>query len=268
MSKIEEILGFNTSKSNDNESITRRFYVTADTPDEAKSVFENFAHGLTIPNELELGNVDLDEDKNGNGVYFGTITFTSPNPRIKNKINDNLFEVYGEKISEGRKTTSRERHFRIKATDAVQAGTILENYIRNDAPTSGRLHISDISVDEEQNGDGYFTGSVIYNNPDHKGLSDQFSGWVPAYGNRWSEQYDRGTRTATTSEDIFELRGYANSYEALQALKATHQDIHVKEISIEEDSGGADKLYIGRIRRAGEIEESESDTLRSVSFEV
>jgi hypothetical protein len=263
---IEEILGFNSSKNNDSESVTRRFYVSADTPEEAKSAFENFANGLSTPDGLELGNVDIDEEKNANGLYFATITFTLPNPKIKNKINDDLFEIYGEKIAEGRKSTSRERRFRIKATTAFQAGTILENYIRNDSPTSGRLHISDINVDEEQNGNGYFTGTVIYNNPDHKGFSDQFSGYVPAYGNRWLEQYDKGTHTASTAEDVFELRGYASAYEALQALKASHQNIYVKEISVEEDSNGADRIYVGRIRRTEEKEES--DTLRSVSFEV
>ncbi|GHT16608.1 hypothetical protein FACS1894189_0690 [Planctomycetales bacterium] len=264
--KIEEILGFNTAKGKDSESVTRRFYITADTPETAKNAFEDFAAGLSVPNGLELGSVDLDEEKNGNGVYFGTITFSSPNPKIKNKISNGLFEVYGEKITEGRKTASRERRFRIKESNATQAESTLENYIRGSSPTSGRLHISDITVDEEQDGDGYFTGTVLYNNPDHKGQSDQFTGTVPAYGARWSEQYENGTHTASAAEDVFELRGYSNAYSALQALKASYQNAYVKEISVEEDSGGADKVYIGRIRRTEEAEENEN--LRSVSFEV
>ncbi|MDR3111380.1 MAG: hypothetical protein LBU65_17050 [Planctomycetaceae bacterium] len=105
--KIEEILGFNTAKGKDSESVTRRFYVTADTPETAKIVFENFAAGLFVPNGLELSNVDLDEEKNGNGVYFGTITFSSPNQKIKSKISNDLFEVYGEKMSEGQRTVHR-----------------------------------------------------------------------------------------------------------------------------------------------------------------
>jgi hypothetical protein len=165
--KIEEILGFNATKGKDSETITRRFYVTADTPEIAKNAFQEFANGLTVPDDLELGNVDLDEEKNANGLYFGTITFTSTNPKIKRKIDNELFEVYGEKMSEGRKTASHERYFRIKAVNAKTAKDKLESYIRNTSPTSGRLHISDISVDEEQDGDGFFSGSVTYNNPDH-----------------------------------------------------------------------------------------------------
>jgi hypothetical protein len=126
--KIEEILGFNATKSKDSETITRRFYVTADTPETAK-------------------------------------------------------------------TESHERYLRIKAVNAKTAKDKLESYIRNTSPTSGRLPISDISVDEEQDGDGFFSGSVTYNNPDHKGNSDRITGHVPAYGARWSEQYEKGIGT-------------------------------------------------------------------------
>jgi hypothetical protein len=47
--------------------------LTADTPETAKNVFESFAEELFVPNGLELDSVDLDEEKNGNGVYFATI---------------------------------------------------------------------------------------------------------------------------------------------------------------------------------------------------
>jgi hypothetical protein len=266
--KIEEVLGFNATKGKDSESITRRFYVTAETPEIAKTAFQEFADGLTVPDDLELGNVDLDEEKNANGLYFGTITFTSTNPKIKTKIAQDFFEVYGEKMSEGRMTASHERYFRIKADNAAIAKDKLETYIRNTSLTSGRLHISDISVDEERGGDGFFSGSVTYNNPDHKGHSDRMTGHVPAYGTRWSEQYENGVHTASSAEDVFELRGYSDTYSALQALKASYQNEYVTEISVEEDSGGADKTYIGRIRRAEERPENDNDNKRSISFEV
>jgi hypothetical protein len=60
--------------------------VTADTPEIAKAAFQHFADGVTVPANLELDHVDLDEEKNANGLYFGTITFTSTNPKIKTKI--------------------------------------------------------------------------------------------------------------------------------------------------------------------------------------
>jgi hypothetical protein len=266
--KIEEILGFNTTKSKDSETITRRFYITAETPEIAKTAFQNFADGLTVPDDLELGNVDLDEEKNANGLYFGTITFTSTNPKIKTKIDNDLFEVYGEKMSEGRKTASHERYFRIKADNAKTAKDKLETYIRSTSLTSGRLHLSEISVDEEQDGDGFFSSSVTYNNPDHKGASDRITGHVPAYGTRWSEQYEKGIQTASAAENVFELRGYADAYSALQALKSAYQNEYVTEISVEEDSNGADKTYVGRIRRAEERQEEDNEHQRSISFEV
>jgi hypothetical protein len=266
--KIEEILGFNTSKGKDSESVTRRFYVTAETPETAQSAFQDFAVALTVPANLELGNVDLEEEKNANGLYFGTITFNTTNPKTKTKINDELFEVYGEKYSVGRKTASHERRFRIKANDAPNAKNKLENYIRGSALTSGRLHISDITVDEEQDGDGFFSGSVVYNNPDHKGAADKFAGTIPAYGGRWAEQYEKGIHMASASEDVFELRGYSDAYSALQALKGSYKNEYVKEISVEEDSGGADKIYLGRIRRSEEIPENSNEYKNSISFEV
>jgi hypothetical protein len=214
--KIEEILGFNTTKGKDSETVTRRFYVTAETPETAKEAFQELADSLTVPDDLELGHVDLDEEKNVNDLYFGTITFTSPNPKIKTKIDNDLFEVYGEKMSEGRKTASHERFFRIKAANANTAKDKLETSIRNTSLTSGRLHISDISVDEDQDGDGFFSGSVTYNNPDHKGNSDRITGHIPAYGTRWSEQYENGIHTASAAENVFELRGYSDAYSALQ----------------------------------------------------
>ncbi|MDR0390453.1 MAG: hypothetical protein LBH59_00985 [Planctomycetaceae bacterium] len=266
--KIEEILGFNSTWNNDSDSFTRRFYITADSPETANSKFYEYASNLTIPDGFELGNVELEEEKNANGLYFGTITFTSLNPKIKNQLEDGLFELYGETLSTSRKTATHERHFRIKAVDAESAKNKLENHIRNNNSTSGRLHINEITVDESQNGDGFFNGTVTYHNPDHKGEIDKFDGHVPAYGSRWSEQYTNGIHTSSVAEDVFELRGYPDSFTALQALKAAYQNPYVKEINVEEDSGGADKIYVGRIRRTEEVPEVDMENRRSISFEV
>jgi hypothetical protein len=53
-----------------------------------------------------------------------------------------------------------------------------------------RLHINEITVDkedEERDGDRFFTGTVLYNNPDHKGKSDKIDGdrYGLAYGSRF-----------------------------------------------------------------------------------
>jgi hypothetical protein len=40
--KIEEILGFNATKAINSETMTRRFYVTAETPEIAKIAFQDF----------------------------------------------------------------------------------------------------------------------------------------------------------------------------------------------------------------------------------
>jgi hypothetical protein len=174
-------------------------------------------------------------------------------------------------MSEGRKGATHERCFRVKMPTAKAAKDKLEGYIRSNALTSGRLHISDISVDEEQDEDGYFTGHVVYGNPDHKGPSDkmQGTGHVPAYGARWSESYNNGIHVASAAEDVFELRGYSSAFDALKSLKAAYYNKYVKEISVEEDSDGADKTYTGRIRRNEEVEEPDDDNDKhSISFEV
>jgi hypothetical protein len=266
--KIEEVLGFNTTKGKNAESITRRFFVYADSPETAKKDFQEYAENITTPDNLELGDIDLDEEKNANGVYFGSITFSLQNPKIKTQINDDLVELYGEKISEGRKTAIHERHFRIKADDAAKAKEKLESYIREHAITSGRLHINEININEEQDAEGFFAGDIVYSNPDHKGQSDKITGHVPAYGSRWSEQYNNGIHTASVAEDVFELRDYPDTFTALQSLKAAYQNPYVKEISVEEDSDGADKTYIGRIRRTEELVEEDIENKRTISFEV
>ncbi|MCL2120240.1 MAG: hypothetical protein FWH27_17630, partial [Planctomycetaceae bacterium] len=48
--------------------------------------------------------------------YYGTITFQSPDAgsKTKTKIADDLLELYGERMSEGRKSGSHERLFRIR----------------------------------------------------------------------------------------------------------------------------------------------------------
>ena len=270
--QIEEVLGFSSSKSKNSETVTRRFYVKADDPNAAKSALETHADSLPIPNDLELGDVAIDEEKSVGNLYYGTISFKSPdsNAKIKHKIDDELSEVYGERMSEGRKGATHERVFRIRMPTAQAAKDKLEGSVRGSALTSGRLHISDISVDEEQDDEGYFTGRVVYGNPDHKGPSDRMLGHVPAYGARWSETYNNGLHVASAAEDVFELRGYPSAFDALKALKASYYNSYVKEISVEEDSGGADKTYIGRIRRNEEVDEQDNDddNKRSISFEV
>ena len=267
--QIEEVLGFSSSKSKNSETVTRRFYIKADDPNVAKSALETHAESLPVPTNLELGDVAIDEEKSVKDLYFGTISFKSPEPKIKKKIDNELFEVYGEKMSEGRKGATHERAFRIKMASAKAAKDKLEGYIRSNALTSGRLHINDISVDEEQDEAGYFTGHVVYGNPDHKGPSDRMpgTGHIPAYGARWSESYKNGLHIGSAAEDVFELRGYPSAFDAHKALKAAYHNGYVKEISVEEDSGGADKTYTGRIRRSEELEEDDDDK-RSISFEV
>ena len=145
--KIEEILGFTSSTGKDAETVSKRYYVKCgpnEGPDAAKSAFQTFAEGLPVPANMERGDVGLEEDKNVNGLYYGTVTFRSPSPKIKKKIDDDLFESFGEKMSEGRKSGSHERFFRIKSDSAKAALTRLENHIRATTETSGRLHINDI----------------------------------------------------------------------------------------------------------------------------
>ena len=268
--KIEEVLGYHSSASSDADSVTKKYYVRCDvkngvvleTPEQAKAAFETFAEGLNIPEGLELGDVTLEEEKNVNGLYFGTITFKNVSPQIKRRISADLFETFGEKMSEGRKSGSHERFFRIKADTAKQALSRLEAYIRSTMETSGRLHISDISVDESPSGDGYFSGHVVYGNPDTFGSRDKLGGIVPAYGSRISIG-----RTSRNREHVFELRGYNSVQEAWTALYNNYgNDPDIESIDIEEDDGGADRLFTGRIRYAQEMQEEESN--RSVSFEV
>ncbi len=124
--RIEEVLGYNSSASSDADSVTKKYYVRCDvkngvvleTPEQAKAAFESYAATLPVSDGLELGDVALEEEKNANGLYFGTITFKSPDPKTKRKIADDLFESYGEKMSEGRKSGSHERFFRIKSDSA------------------------------------------------------------------------------------------------------------------------------------------------------
>ncbi len=96
--KIEEILGFTSSTGKDSASVSKRYYIRCgknEGPDAAKKAFESFAENVTIPAGLERSDVALDEEKNANGLYFGTITFKSPDPKTKRKIADDLYETYG-----------------------------------------------------------------------------------------------------------------------------------------------------------------------------
>ena len=98
MAKIEEILGFTSSTGKDSASVSKRYYVRCganEGPDSAKTAFESFAENVTIPAGLERSDVALDEEKNANGLYYGTITFKSPSPKTKRTIADDLYETYG-----------------------------------------------------------------------------------------------------------------------------------------------------------------------------
>ncbi len=263
--KIEELLGFTSSTGKDAETITKRYYVKCNPnegPNQAKAAFQAFAEGLPVPTGLERGDVGIEEDKNVNGLYYGTVSFKSPSPKIKKKIADDLFESFGEKMSESRKSGSHERFFRIKSDSAKSAISRLENHIRSTAQTSGRLHIGDISVDESQGGDGFYTGHVVYANPDTFGNRDKLNGIVPAYGSRYS-----ANKTSRSREHVFELRGYNSVQDAWHALNNNYgNDNDVESIDVEEDSSGGEKLFTGRIRYSQEKQEDEYN--RSVSFEV
>jgi len=265
MATIEELLGFTSTKGKDTESVTRRYYIKDDDPASAKNALELYANSLTVPDGLELGDVAIDEEKNANGLYYGTITFKSPDSgsKVKHKIADDLFELYGERMSEGRKSGSHERLFRIKNATAKGALTRLESYIRSTAETSGRLHLSDIGVDEESD-DGFYKGHVVYGNPDTFGAKDKLNGIVPAYGSRFSS-----TRTSFNCEKTFELRGFNAVHEAWNALADNYgNDEGVESIDVEEDSNGGKQLYTGRIRYSTDRDHNSNGLRQSFSFEV
>ncbi|MGL6196869.1 MAG: hypothetical protein ACRC2T_18810 [Thermoguttaceae bacterium] len=156
-----------------------------------------------------------------------------------------------------------ERAFRIKANDAVSAREKLENYIRANAVTSGRLHIADITADENQSGDGFFMGRVSYANPDTHASRDKMNGIVPSYGGRIS-----ANKNSISTERVFELRGFANYDAAYTALKNNYGWYSdVDSIDVEENSEGAFQLYTGRVKYLTEKEE-ENTPQNSVSFEV
>jgi len=263
MPKIEEILGFTTSKDKSNETVTRKYCIHDTSPSVAKAALEQYAMSLPVPADLELGEVSLDEEKNANGLYYGTITFKKPDgAKVKHKIADDLFEMFGEKLVEGRKSATHERFFRVKAGTAHAALNRLEGYIRSTMQVSGRLHISDISLDEEQDGDGFFGGHVVYSNPDTHGARDKMSGMVKAYGNRCGS-----TVNSRSHEQVYEMRGYSSEVEAWNALSSNFgwRD-DCDSIDVEEDSDGANRLYIGRVRY--KMEQPEQDMRNTVSFEV
>ncbi|GEM_PF-3058693 len=269
MIKIEEILGFTSSKDKSNETVTRKYCIrdtdpNSTNPATAKAALELYALSLALPFGLELGEVSLDEEKNANNLYYGTITFKRPDgAKTKLMIASDLYEMYGEKMVEGRKSATHERFFRVKALTANAALNRLENYIRATMPVSGRLHIGDISVDEEQDGEGFFSGHVVYSNPDTHGSRDKLSGIVPAYGNRCGSTVNSRSR-----ECVYEMRGYNSEVDAWNALSSNFGHARdCESIDVEEDSDGANRLYIGRVRYRREEEEDE-DFSNSVSFEV
>jgi len=260
---IEEILGFTTSKDKSNETVTRKYCIREADPVLAKAALEKYAKSLPVPAGLELGEVSLDEEKNASDLYYGTITFKRPEgAKVKTKIADDLFEMYGEKLVEGRKSATHERFFRVKAGTAHAALNRLEGYIRSTMQVSGRLHISDISLDEEQDGDGFFGGHVVYTCPDTHGAHDKMSGMVLAYGSRCGSTVNSRSR-----EQVYEMRGYNSEVEAWNALSSNFGwRSDCDSIDVEEDSDGANRLYIGRVRY--KMEQSEQDTRNSISFEV
>ena len=189
---------------------------------------------------------------------------TDLDSKIKHRIADDLFEMYGEKLVEGRKSATHERFFRVKAGTAHAALNRLEGYIRSTMQVSGRLHINDISLDEEQDGDGFFGGHVVYSNPDTHGAHDKMSGMVRAYGNRCGS-----TVNSRSHEQVYEMRGYNSEVEAWNALSSNFgwRD-DCESIDVEEDSDGANRLYIGRVRYKMENDQEDDDLKNSISFEV
>lgn len=168
--------------------------------------------------------------------------------------------MYGEKMNEARTSASHERTYRVFADNARDALSRLEGYVRSSAITSGRLHIDDISVDESSDGNGYFTGHVVYSNPDTHAYRDKMNGVVPAYGDRFSSN-----RTSQSREHLFELRGFDTVQDAWSALSSNYGwDNEVESIDVEEDSSGANQLFTGRVRYSREMD----DVSRSISFEV
>ncbi|MDR1923588.1 MAG: hypothetical protein LBQ66_04360 [Planctomycetaceae bacterium] len=239
---IEEIVGFNSSVNSTLSEQTRVYFVTADSPEAALDSFRTFAQLLDPPSGFELSSYEIDEEKRANGVYFGKIIYTMP--KVKSHIADDLEELFGEQKNVTRRSGSHTRVYRVKAIDATAALTRLETYIRAAMPTSGRLQINDISVDENADSQGWFTGRVVYSNPDTKSGQNVGTGLIAtAYGDRVSLSPNDSVK-----EQVYELRGFNSADEASIALRSSISLINLDEIQVEEDSNGGDKIYMGRVR--------------------
>jgi hypothetical protein len=260
--KIEELLGYGNNRSPDTETIRRAYYVQAQDENIARTEFQEYARTLPVPENMELGDIELTESKDVNHLFFASITFKTPEPRIKRQIADDLFELFGDKRASNRSSDTYERHFRVKADDTLAAHLRLESYIRDNDLTVGRMHLDEVSVSEQTDADGFFIGQVSYGNPDTFGSSDKVNGIVPAYGTRHAL-----TKNLRETERIFQLRGYANSDLALAAMLASYPigpATGIAGIDLDEDGEGADKLFIARVRYTAERE----DTTAQVGFEV
>jgi hypothetical protein len=266
---IEEIVGYNSSAESESFRQTRVYFMTADSPESATVGFRTFAEALELPDGMELESYELDEEKRANGVFFGKIVFS--HPKIKTKIAADLEELFGEQKSMTRKSGTHTRTFRVKASTGSAALTRLENYIRAATPQSGRLQINDIAVEENGGGTGWFRGQVIYSNPEIKAVTNPVSGIAPAYGDRASITISSREGNTFSTERVYELSGFADAESALLALRGVCSTVGLEEIAIDEDAGGADKIYTGRVRYKNEfITETNSPTqdVPSYSFDV
>jgi len=258
--KIEELLGYNNSKSPGSETIRRAYYITAASEIIARSEFQAYAKSLPVPPDMELGDIELNEDKNVPNLFFATVTFRTPEPRIKKQLATDLFELVGDRRASNRRGDTYERNFRIKSNSALDAHQRLESYIRGNALTVGRMHLDEVHVDEIADADGFYTGKVTYANPDTFGYSDKVNGIVPAYGARHS-----ATKNSIETEQVYQLRGYDSANSAMNAMLGIWGNAYgVAGIDLDENTEGTERLYTGRVRYAQE----RPDTTAQVGFEV
>jgi hypothetical protein len=187
-------------------------------------------------------------------------------PEVRTKLADDLEECYSEQKNVTRKSGTHTRSFRVKAATATDALDRLDSYLRGSMPVSGRLPINDIAVEGDPDHHGWFTGRAVYGNPDTKPEQTLGDGIVPAYGDRVSY-----SRNDSVTERIFEIRGYNDAAAALAALRSHVSSLNLEEISVDEDGGGAEQCYTGRVRyrkETGTEGDSGSQYQPSLSFEV
>lgn len=265
---VIEVLGWSAQQGPSSESEKRAYFVDGATPEEAKALVYEYASAMEKPEGWKI-EVAVDEEKKANGLFFATITIRSPNTKIKIDHGGGVLELYGEKVSVNRNSTTHERLFRIQAESGPAAAVKLENFVRESMITSDRLHLDSVSVDEEADGDGYFSASVSYSNPDTKTSNDAFTGIVEAYGDR--SEWSGGM---LTNEKTYRLRNFIDSHVACLALKAFVAGTFPKSVSVEENTEGAYRQYVGHVRWSIENreeedeEEEEVDRRPTISFSV